>query len=91
MTELTKQFFVVHIGMVTVNNFGAVSFDANIPERRFDPHIPAKVVAADYTIAEINKGVREAIREFKTEGTWRIEEGSAALAIRRSSSGESNG
>lgn len=82
MAERTRQFFVTHIGTVTVNNFGAVSFDANIPERRFDPHIPAKVVAADYTIAEINKGVREAVRAFKAEGVWRVEEESTLPAGR---------
>jgi hypothetical protein len=62
MEEIKKEFFITHIGKVTVNNYGAVEFETQIPP---------KVLMSANTLNEINREVKYYIKEMRMEGTYR--------------------
>ncbi len=67
----TREAFVTHIGKVTVNNFGAVSFEANVGTPiGLVVREPAKVIISVDTLREISSVVRSAIADMKKDGVY---------------------
>jgi hypothetical protein len=59
--EIKKEFFVTHVGRVSVNNYGAVEFET--PTDRTFWHID--------TLYQIAREVRAAVAEMRKEGVYR--------------------
>ncbi len=64
MSEVKKEFFITHIGQVTVNNWGTIQF-----ENKFEK----LTIMSDQTLTDLCRGVKYYIKEMKEERVWRKE------------------
>lgn len=66
--EIRKEFFVSHIGRVSVNNYGAVEFETGgAPAVGIEPQ---RVIWSVHTLQELNREARVAVSEMKKEGVY---------------------
>lgn len=66
--EVKKQFFVTHVGHITVSNYGVVEFETGgAPAVGI---MPRRVIWHIDTLREINREVRQAVAEMRKEGVY---------------------